>query len=214
MKLVVATGNRHKREEIYAILAAQGLRGVEVLGLDRWPELPEPPEEAGTFTGNALDKARFVFAHTGLPTVADDSGLEVDALGGAPGVHSKRFSPDATAEANNALLLSRLAGEQRREARFRCVLALVSAAGERTVAVACEGRIATSPRGVGGFGYDPLFLPDEAPGRTMAELSSAEKNTISHRGRAFRHLPALLQELLGELLGELEPSAAPPPEAQ
>ncbi|MCA9569286.1 MAG: non-canonical purine NTP pyrophosphatase, partial [Myxococcales bacterium] len=117
---------------------------------------------------------------------------EVDALGGAPGVHSKRFSPEGTTPANNALLLERLVGAADRTARFRCVVALVGPDGyERIAEGACEGRIALEPRGTDGFGYDPLFLPDEAPGRAMAELTVDAKNAISHRGRAFRQLPGL-----------------------
>ena len=110
----------------------------------------------------------------------------------APGVSSKRFTPEATAEANNRLLLARLAGVPDRRARFRCVLAVVGLGAERTVEGRCEGSIGLSPRGSEGFGYDPLFLPDEAPGRTLAELTMDEKNAISHRGRAFRALRALL----------------------
>lgn len=196
-QLVVATNNAHKLEEIRAILADAGLVGVEVLGLDHWPELPEPPEDQDTFEGNALQKARFVFERLGLPAVADDSGIEVDALGGAPGVHSKRFTPEATATSNNQRLLDELSGRSDRGARFRCALALVTAQGEQTASGSCEGTIGTGLRGLAGFGYDPLFMPVDHPGRSMAELSAGEKNAISHRGRAFRHLPAMLGALQG-----------------
>lgn len=187
--LAVATANAHKLEEIRAILAPFGF---DCHGLDHWPDLPDIPEDAPTFEENALHKARVLFAHCGLPTLADDSGLEVDALGGAPGVHSKRFTPEATAATNNARLLHLLQDVPARNARFRCVVAAVGPAGEAFASGTCEGAIGHAARGTGGFGYDPLFLPDEAPGRTLAELSADEKNRISHRGRAFRHVPDLL----------------------
>ncbi len=189
MQLVFATRNAHKLREVRALLDGTGveLRSLDDLGLD-----VDPPETGATFADNALQKARFVHDLTGLPCIADDSGLEVDALDGAPGVHSKRFSEVATDAANNALLLRRLDGVEDRRARFRCVLALVGLGEPVTVEGRCEGRIATAPRGEAGFGYDPLFLPDEAPGRSMAELSLARKNAISHRGRAFSQLPGLL----------------------
>ena len=188
--LVFATRNTHKVDEVRRILAGLDVdvRSLDDLGLDL-----DPPETGDTFEHNALQKARFVFEHTGHATVADDSGLEVDGLGGRPGVHSKRFSPEATAEANNALLLASLGPDADRTARFRCVIAVVDAQGERTASGACEGRIGETLSGEGGFGYDPLFLPSEAPGRSMAELSMDEKNAISHRGRAFRQLPSLLE---------------------
>jgi XTP/dITP diphosphohydrolase len=188
--LVFATANAHKVEEVRRILAPLGVtvQSLADLGLDL-----DPPETGDTFEANALQKARYVFEHTGQPTVADDSGIEVDALNGAPGVYSKRFSPEGTTPANNALLLQRLQGATDRTARFRCVVAYVDGTVERTASGACEGRIAEQLHGAGGFGYDPLFLPDEAPGRSMAELSADEKNAISHRGRAFRQLPDLLE---------------------
>lgn len=189
MRLVFATRNAHKVEEVAAILAGTDL---EVVPLDALDLEGDPPETGDTFAANALQKARWVHERTGLVAVADDSGLEVDALGGAPGVHSKRFSPEATAEANNRLLLARLGDRTDRRARFRCVVAVVGAGRDRTAEGRVEGAIGTSPRGSEGFGYDPLFLPDEAPGRTLAELSMDEKNAISHRGRAFRELRGLL----------------------
>jgi XTP/dITP diphosphohydrolase len=173
MTLVFATRNAHKIEEVRAILAGSevALHSLEDVGVHE-----EPPETGDTFEANALEKARWVFARTGLPT----------------GVRSKRFSPEATAEANNRLLLERLSGVADRRAAFRCVLALVAPGREGTVDGRCEGRIGLAPRGSGGFGYDPLFLPDEAPGRSLAELTMDEKNAISHRGRAFRRLGELL----------------------
>ncbi len=189
MILVLASNNAHKVEEVGQILAPLG---ISVRPLRDFPDVPEPPEEQATFEGNALQKARFVFQRTGLPCVADDSGLCVDALGGAPGVHSKRFSPEAVAATNNALLLEKLQGVHDRQARFVCALALVTDAGEVAVRGTVEGTIGAALSGEGGFGYDPLFWPDETPGRSMAQLSAAEKNAISHRGRAFRQLPELL----------------------
>ena len=188
MRLIFATNNAHKVTEVRALLAdAVHLQTLAEAGLD-----VDPPETGDSFEANALQKAHYIYALTGVPCIADDSGIEVDALDGAPGVHSKRFSPEATAEANNALLLRKLDGVPARTARFRCVLALVGIGEDKTIAGRCEGTIATALRGEGGFGYDPLFLPDEAPGRSMADLSMDEKNAISHRGRAFSQLPALL----------------------
>ena len=205
MKLVFATRNAHKHDEVRAILAGEDL---ELLGLDHWPELGEIPEDHDTFELNALQKAHVVHAATGLPTVADDSGLEVDSLDGRPGVFSKRFSHEGTDTANNARLLRELDGVVARKARFRCVLALVWAEGARTVDGRCEGTIALSPRGEGGFGYDPLFLPDAAPGKAMAELSADQKNAISHRGLAFAQLPGLLGAVHSpaEEAGDLKPA--------
>ena len=189
MTLIFATHNAHKVVEVRAILAGTG---ITVQTLDDVGIVDDPPETGATFAANALQKARYVHDLTGLPCIADDSGLEVDALGGAPGVHSKRFSPEARASSNNRLLLERLEGVVDRRARFRCVLALVGLGDEAIVDGRCEGAIGTAARGADGFGYDPLFQPDEIPGKTMAELSMNDKNRISHRGRAFRQLPALL----------------------
>lgn len=190
MKLLVATRNAHKLVEIRRILADAD---ITLLSLDDVEGLPdELPEDGDTFEANALQKARFAHRITGLLTAADDSGIEVDALEGRPGVHSKRFSPEGTDDGNNRHLLALLGDRVDRTARYRCVLALVGEGVEATVDGRCEGRIGEEYRGDGGFGYDPLFWPDEAPGRTMAELSMDEKNAISHRGRAFRRLPELL----------------------
>ena len=199
MRLILATHNAHKVEEIRAILADSDVAalGVEVVSLDAFPDVPESPEDHETFIENALQKAHFVYQHTGVACVADDSGLEVDALDGAPGVHSKRYTPEATAVANNTKLLQALSGVTERTARFRCTLALVTSGGEWTADGACEGEIANATRGEGGFGYDPLFLPDGFGGQTMAELLPSQKNQISHRGRAFAQLPRLLRQALG-----------------
>jgi XTP/dITP diphosphohydrolase len=188
VRVVIATHNAHKVHEICEILGD----AFEVVTLADIGFSEDPPETGATFVDNALQKARFVQARIGGVVAADDSGLEVDALGGAPGVHSKRFTPEATAEANNRRLLEVLGDRADRRARFRCVVAVVGPAGEAWADGACEGAIATEPRGAGGFGYDPLFLPEETPGRAMAELSSDEKNAISHRGRAFRSLALLV----------------------
>ncbi len=192
-RIALASANPHKLEEIRAILAPFGF---EPVGLDAWPDIDDLPETADTFEGNALMKARALAELKGVVAVADDSGLEVDALEGDPGVHSKRFTPEASHAANNVKLLRVLQGIEERSARFRCVIALVTPEGQQALASgACEGRIGHELRGAGGFGYDPLFMPVETPGRSMAELSSAEKNAISHRGRAFRQLPELLEQL-------------------
>ena len=192
-RIAVASANPNKLEEIKAILAPYGF---EPVGLDAWPDIDDLPETADSFEGNALMKAQALVELKGVVAVADDSGLEVDALDGAPGVHSKRFTPEASHAANNTKLLTVLAGVEGRSARFRCVIALVTPGGEQALASgSCEGRIGHELRGAGGFGYDPLFLPDEIPGRSMAELSAEDKNAISHRGRAFRQLPGLLEEL-------------------
>ncbi len=190
MELLFATRNAHKASEVAALFAGTDvvLRTLDDAGID-----VDPPETGDTFVHNALQKAHYVYALTGLPCIADDSGIEVDALDGAPGVYSKRFSPEQTAEANNALLLHKLDGVDNRAARFRCVLAVVGVGEDTTFDGRCEGRIALGHSGTEGFGYDPIFLPNETPGRSMAELSMDEKNAISHRGRAFSQLPAFLK---------------------
>jgi len=192
MDLIFATNNTHKVSEVRTLLAGTSvrLRTLEEAGLDL-----DPPETGNTFIHNALQKATFVYKHTGIPCIADDSGIEVDALNGAPGVFSKRFSPEGTDTANNALLLHKLAGTTARGAQFRCVLAVVGLGDDRTLEGVCRGQIATAPQGEGGFGYDPLFLPDERPGLSMAQLPTTEKNAISHRGRAFIQLPTLLKQM-------------------
>lgn len=200
MKLLVATRSRHKLTEIRQILGQ--VPHLVLVGLDDVGDLPpDPPDEVlephDTFAENALSKARWYQRHSGLPTVSDDSGLVVDALDGAPGVHSKRFAPgeavgDSRDAANNAHLLRLLEGVAPgdRAARYVCVVAWVGGppeAGERTFRGTVEGRIASAPRGSGGFGYDPLFFVPEL-GRTFGEASAAEKHARSHRGEAFRKL--------------------------
>jgi len=191
MDLIFATNNTHKAEEVRALLrnTTVSLKTLAEAGLDF-----DPPETGNTFVHNALQKAHFVLEKTGLPCIADDSGIEVDALDGEPGVFSKRFSGEGDA-ANNALLLHKLQGEADRGAQFRCVVAIVGLGDDHTLEGICRGQIGHALKGDGGFGYDPLFLPDERPGQSMAELEIDDKNQISHRGRAFSQLPALLQKL-------------------
>ena len=201
--LVFATRNRGKLAELRALVP-----GVDVLSIDEAEArlgraIPEVVEDADTFAGNAIKKAREVAAATGLPALADDSGLEVDALGGAPGVYSARYAgPDADDAANNAKLLAALAGvpAERRTARFRSVLALADPAGPLgdgvlTAEGIAEGVVLDAPRGTGGFGYDPLFLFPPL-GQTFAELGVGTKNGLSHRARAMAALAPQLTEYL------------------
>jgi XTP/dITP diphosphohydrolase len=186
-RVVIATKNPDKLREVRAVLA-EAVPGVEVAdGLD-WPDV----EETGaTLAENALLKAEAVVAATGLAAIADDTGLEVDALGGAPGVHTSRYAgPDAGYAENRRALLEAMDGVLRRSARFRTVVVLATPEGP-TAAVEgiLEGTITESERGAGGFGYDPVF---EVGGRTLAEIPEDEKNRISHRGRALRSLADLL----------------------
>jgi len=198
MRLVVATRNRGKLAELRSLLGAH--RGLELLCLSDLPLLPEVVEDGDTFLANAQKKAREVALATRLPTLADDSGLLVDALDGAPGVHSARFAGEhASDDENNTRLLELLANvpTEDRRARFRCVLALATpdgTLGPHTEGE-CEGRIVREPRGAHGFGYDPLFEV-EGLGRTMAELSSAEKDDLSHRAVATRRMKDELERWL------------------
>nr|WP_236705668.1 MULTISPECIES: RdgB/HAM1 family non-canonical purine NTP pyrophosphatase [Frankia] len=200
VRVVLASRNEAKLTELRRILAASGL-AVELVAL---PDGDEVAETGTTFAENALIKARAAAEQTGLPAVADDSGLAVDELSGMPGVRSARWSGrrDGTRierdEANNALLLAQLddVPPARRGAAFVCAAALVTPAGvERVTHGELRGILLTEPRGQGGFGYDPLFLADGQT-RTNAELTAAEKDAISHRGLAFRDLATLLGEVL------------------
>jgi len=189
MQLVLATRNAHKVREFDALLAPH-----EVVALPADVDLP--PETGTTFAANALTKARTAAAALGAPAIADDSGIESAALGGAPGVYSARFAgPDATDEQNLAKLLADApAGSP---LAYVCALVYVAPDGtEHLVEGRCTGTLAAEPRGEGGFGYDPAFIPDDrdpgAPARTMAELAQGEKDAISHRGRAARELLAWL----------------------
>jgi XTP/dITP diphosphohydrolase len=193
-RVVVATKNPGKVEEMRSAIAIPGWRFV--LASDVGITAPDVVEDGGTFVDNALLKAAAYHQAFGMPSLADDSGLVVDALGGAPGVHSSRYAgEDASDAENNAKLLVALEGvpESGRTARFVCAVVYADSRGMPALAMGvCEGRIASAPRGRGGFGYDPLFLPADTPGRTMAELGPEEKNRISHRGRALRTLKALI----------------------
>ncbi|AGZ49902.1 non-canonical purine NTP pyrophosphatase [Mycobacterium kansasii] len=194
-KLLVASRNPKKLAELRRVLDGGGLSGVTLVSLDDVASFNETPETGATFEDNALAKARDAFAATGLASVADDSGLEVAALNGMPGVLSARWSgvhgDDA---ANTALLLAQLRDvpDERRGAAFVSACALVSASGEVVVRGQWPGTIAREPRGDGGFGYDPVFIPDGYQ-RTAAQLSPEEKDAMSHRGRALR---LLLPELV------------------
>jgi XTP/dITP diphosphohydrolase len=190
--LVLASNNAHKLVEVGRVLEPLGF---VLRPLKDFPEISDPPETGTTFEENALQKARFVFEKTGLPTLADDSGLEVDALGGAPGVYSKRYTPEAIASTNNAKLLREMKGVAVRSARFVCALGLVTATGESAWRGTVEGQIGIDVKGDNGFGYDPLFLPDLAPGRSMAELKPDEKDAISHRGQALLKLESKIAAL-------------------
>lgn len=196
VRVVLATRNRHKVDELTRLLAAPGVR-FEDLGLH--PEAPIVIEDGATFRDNAAKKARAVAAATGRLAIADDSGLEVDALDGAPGVRSARYAGEGASDAaNRAKLLKALEHEDDhdRAARFRCVIAIASPSGRTRFAEgSCEGRILHEERGGGGFGYDALFLP-VGETRTFAELSDAEKDALSHRGIAARAAARALAEIV------------------
>ncbi len=193
-RLVIATRNPHKLQEIKAIL---GDLPLKLFSLIDFPEIGEIEENGSTFEENALTKARTVFRATGLWTLADDSGLEVDVLGGAPGIFSARFAgKERDYDANNRKLLQFLEGEplEKRGAQFRCVVAIVGPGFEKTVEGVVRGRIIDSLRGKGGFGYDPLFIP-EGYQQTFAEMEPALKNRISHRAAAFKKAAEILSNL-------------------
>lgn len=193
MKLLIATRNAHKLAEIREMLP-----GVELVGTDGWAGVPDPEETGTTFEANAAIKAEAWLAATGLPALADDSGLEVDALNGEPGIHSARYAgAHGDSAANNAKLLRELDGvpAEKRTARFVCALALaLPGQPVRTLRAACEGRIITELQGKNGFGYDPLFIP-QGYTESFGVLPAEVKATLSHRARAF----ALARELWSEL---------------
>jgi len=195
VKLVIATRNAHKLEEIQAIFDFQGL---EVSSAFDYPDIPDVVEDGDTLEANAIKKAVEIAQATGCRAMADDSGLEVDALGGAPGVYSARYAGEQCSYAdNNAKLLIELDGNDNRRARFRTVIALADTAGNvQTVDGSCEGVIIDELRGTNGFGYDPLFVPD-GYNQTFAELSAEEKNRISHRARALQKAHAAWAAILG-----------------
>jgi XTP/dITP diphosphohydrolase len=188
LRLVLATANRDKAAEIQAIL------GHSVELVPRPESVPDVDEDAETLEGNARLKARALIDATGEAAVADDTGLEVDALGAQPGVRSARYAgPDASYADNVHKLLAALDGASNRRARFRTVAIACFPDGREVVADGvAEGTIAEAPRGARGFGYDPIFVPDNGDGRTFAEMTPLEKHALSHRGRAFRSLAALL----------------------
>lgn len=194
MKLFIATSNPNKVKEMKEILADFDL---EILSKEDVGELPEVKEDKSTFAGNALKKAKVIQQEVGIPTVADDSGLAVDALDGKPGVYSARFAgEDATDQDNNRKLLGLLSGleDDRRRAHFVCVMAFIDTTGdEEIVEGRCHGEIGFEPRGNNGFGYDPLFIP-EGYKKTFAELDSRIKNKISHRAKALDKLKRVLAE--------------------
>ncbi|MCZ2836858.1 RdgB/HAM1 family non-canonical purine NTP pyrophosphatase [Modestobacter sp. VKM Ac-2985] len=198
-QLLLATRNAGKLAELQRLLST-AVPGVEVLGLRDVPEYPEAPETGATFEENALLKAREAVRYTGLPAVADDSGITVDALNGMPGILSARWSGrHGDDPANTALLLGQLADvpEERRGAAFVCAAALVTPdGGEHVLERRWPGTVVREPRGSNGFGYDPVFVPTGLT-VTSAELDPAEKDAISHRGRAF----AALLPVIGEVLG-------------
>ena len=198
-RLLLATRNPGKLAELQRLLES-AVPGVAVVGLRDVPEYPEAPETGATFAENALLKAREAVRYTGLPAVADDSGLTVDALNGMPGVLSARWSGrHGDDPANTALLLGQLADvpDERRGAAFVCAAAVVTPEGaERVLERSWRGQVVREGRGSNGFGYDPVFLPDGLE-RTAAELTAAEKDALSHRGQAFAALVPLVAELLG-----------------
>ncbi|MBN1586964.1 MAG: XTP/dITP diphosphatase [Candidatus Omnitrophica bacterium] len=193
-ELLIATQNRHKVQEIMDLL--QGLE-IRISSLADYPDVPEIMEDGKTFEENAYKKAFEAAKWRGCWALADDSGLEVDALGGEPGVHSARYSgAGATDGSNNQKLLRDLEGvpEESRTARYVCCLALVSPeGGKEDVRQTCEGRIALAPRGDGGFGYDPLFYYPEF-GRTFGEVSLEDKQKVSHRGKAIRRMAEIISQ--------------------
>lgn len=201
MKVFLASRNRKKIEEMERILR-EHVPEVEVVGIDDVEGYDEPVEDQPTFEGNALLKARAGHAATGLPSLADDSGLCVDALNGMPGVLSARWSgPPKDDDRNNRLLLAQLEDvpDERRSAHFMCAVAFVHAdgpVGEVCASGVMPGRVVRAPRGTGGFGYDSVFEADDRPGLTTAELSREDKDAISHRGWALRRMAPIVARIL------------------
>lgn len=204
MKVFLASRNRKKIEEMERILR-EHLPGIEVVGIDDVEGYDEPVEDQPTFEGNALLKARAGLLATGLPSLADDSGLCVDALNGMPGVLSARWSgpPQGSKggqdDRNNRLLLAQLEDvpDERRTAHFHCAVAFCHPGGEEFASGVMPGRVLRAPRGGGGFGYDPLFEADDRPGVSTAELSREDKDAISHRGWALRRIAPIVARILG-----------------
>jgi XTP/dITP diphosphohydrolase len=197
-KVVIASRNEHKIDEMRRILNEAGL-SLDLVGIQEFPDLPDVDETGETFAENALLKAREICAFTGLPAIADDSGLCVDALGGMPGIFSARWSGTHGNDlANLQLLLAQIShvASDRRTASFRCAAAIVTPGGaEKVVEGVMAGRLIDTPRGANGFGYDPIFVAD-GYSITTAEMDSASKDAISHRGRAIAALAPTLSQLL------------------
>lgn len=191
-EIVFATNNAHKLSEIKEIIGDR----IRILSLSEIGCHDEIPENESTLEGNALAKARYIKEKYGYDCFADDTGLEVEALDGAPGVKSARYASEQghDSQANMKLLLKNLEGAENRDARFRTVIALILNGNEIILDGICRGKITTSPAGHDGFGYDPVFIPENS-GRTFAQMSAEEKNAISHRGRATRRLIEKLNEL-------------------
>lgn len=188
MKIVFATNNAHKLREVQQTVGDK----FEIVSLRECGVVEDIPENEPTLEGNALAKARYIYSRTGLSCFADDTGLEVDALGGEPGVRSARYATDGhDDEANKRLLLERMEGKENRGAQFRTAMALILDGEEYLFEGVVRGEILTKECGNGGFGYDPLFAP-EGHSESFAEMSAEEKNAISHRGRAVRKLAEYL----------------------
>lgn len=191
MKIIFATNNAHKLSEVQAVLG----NGFTLVTPRECGVTEEIPEEQETLEGNASQKSHYLYDRTHQNCFADDTGLEVEALGGAPGVHSARYATDGhDFAANNRLLLKNMEGVENRRARFRTVISLILNGEEHLFEGVVEGRILDHESGHEGFGFDPLFVPDGSE-RTFAEMSAEEKNAISHRGRAVRKLAAYLHSL-------------------
>lgn len=192
--IIVATHNQHKIGEIARTLVPLLGKPVELR-----PTSGKPPKEDGTtFAENALIKARAAFSETGLPAIADDSGICVDALGGAPGIRSARYTSAGTDEANREALVEAMKGEKNRSATFVCAVAWVTSEGERVEVGVWPGKIRAASKGAGGFGYDPIFAPDGVPG-TAAELSPTEKAALSHRARAIGQIAPAINHFLNSV---------------
>ena len=193
MRIVCASANPHKVEELARLLPSW----VDLVA--RPSDIGDIDEDAPTLEGNAIIKAVEIANHASEWAISDDTGLEVEALNGAPGVRSARFAGEQATDAENrALLLAKLDGVTNRSARFRTVVALVSSKGDiHFVGGECRGTIAESERGDSGFGYDALFIPTDGDGRTFAEMTGAEKDAVSHRGRALAQVPKLLARIFG-----------------
>ena len=208
MKLVFATGNAGKIREAREILGPHGIEVISPAEAGLTPEQVDVEETGSSFDGNAVIKARHLWDLTGMPCFADDSGLEVDALGGAPGIYSARYASldgsgkDHDFSSNIDRLLHEMKGVENRSARFRCAVALILPAEEEGMPCSeqlfdgsCEGRIGYAPAGCGGFGYDPVFIPDAYPDRTLAEVDEDAKNAISHRGNALAKMLEYLKQM-------------------